>query len=109
MSHPSPSAALNDAQRAHLAMAEHDSAALGQLIAATHGTIAPVPALRWLAGAAIAAGLAEQLTVVAELADTDTGARLWRFAAARVRDTAARFELWAELAEVDDRAAHDAA
>jgi putative intracellular protease/amidase len=112
VSHPRPRATtLNDAQRAHLAVAELDSVELARFIAATHDTTEPVTALCWLAGATLAAGLAEQLSVVAALADTDAGARLWNTAADRVRDTAVRFELWATLAEPQgsDHVAHDAA
>lgn len=108
MSHSRPRATLNEVQRVHLAVAEFDSAALSRFIAATNDATAPITALDWLAAATRATGLAEQLSVVAELADTAAGAQVWRFAAARVRDTAARFELWAELAEVGARA-HDAA
>jgi hypothetical protein len=111
VSHPRPLLTLNDAQWQRLQLAQIHSATLSRFIAITHDTTEPVTALDWLAGASSAAGLADQLTIVAALADTETSTRFWNTAADRVRDTAARFELWATLAEqpVDDHAAHDAA
>lgn len=110
MSHPIL-VTLNDAQRKRLALAGPDALKLARFIAASKQATEPIPAFCWNVGAALAAGLADQLAAVASSADTPASARLWGFAATRLRDTVTRFELWATLDEPldGDHGAHDAA
>lgn len=95
MSH---STLFNDAQQRHLALAEADVRAL-------HRQLRPYRAglglshLDWLTAAALATSVADQLDQVVALADHPSTVTSWAQAARRVRDTAARHELAAALAD----------
>ncbi|SFW11597.1 hypothetical protein [Amycolatopsis australiensis] len=111
MSHSRPPATRSDAQRARLALAEADWANLARFEATTRDPDRPLTALQWLAGAALAAAVAEHFTALAAMTTGTAGARMWAEEATRLRDTAARYELAATLAEPQDsdHVAHDAA
>ncbi|MFI5614697.1 hypothetical protein [Amycolatopsis sp. NPDC051903] len=110
MSH---SLALSDEQRAHLSIAEADTARLNQLLRTVDAVV--VTGHEWQVAAGLASAAAVHVQRVAALAEPGAG-RTWATTARLLRDSAARFELWsgladvaAELAEVGDHAAHEAA
>jgi len=90
---------LTDDQRAHLAVAEADTARLTRLIrtARTGG----LPAHQWLTAVTLAAGIADRAQHIADLAPVAAARQPWATSARLIRDTAARFELWAHLAAID--------
>ncbi|MFC0431094.1 hypothetical protein [Kutzneria buriramensis] len=112
MSHP---LVLTDQQRAHLAVAEADTARLVELV--RDARTAGLTGLQWQTASSLASGIADQAQRIADLAAGDRIAgRVWATCARLLRDTAARFELWADLAEaagavleVSSHAAHEAA
>lgn len=111
MSH---SLALSDEQRAHLSIAESDTARLNQLLRNV-STAGGLSGHQWQVAACLASAAADQVQQVAELAAPGAG-RTWATTARLLRESAARFELWsgladvaAELAGVESHAAHEAA
>ncbi|KAA2245891.1 hypothetical protein F0L68_41130 [Solihabitans fulvus] len=97
---------LTDQQRVHLAVAEADTARLVELLrdARTQG----LTGLQWQVASSLACGVADQAQRIADLA-ADGAGRVWGTCARLLRDTAARFELWADLAEVGSDASRPAA
>ena len=93
MSHPFT---LTQPQRAHLAVAEADTERLTPLLRRANTT--SLTTFEWLTAAALATSIADQLEQVADLAVDEPGRQPWTTSARLVRDTAARFELWADLA-----------
>jgi hypothetical protein len=87
---------LTQAQRAHLAIAEADTRRLTRLISTAHTIGLRVD--QWLTAAALAAGIADQVQQIADRAPDAHGREPWATSARLIRDTAARFELWADLA-----------
>ena len=105
---------LTDQQRAHLAVAEADSARLVELVRDARTT--GLTGLQWQTASSLASGIADQMQRTADLAVDEVAGSVWATCARLARDTAARFELWADLAEsaggaleVDSDAAHEAA
>lgn len=105
---------LTDPQRAHLAIAEADAARLAGLV--REARTAGLTGLRWQAASSLASAIADQLQRIADLAVNEAAGRVWATCARLLRESAARFELWADLADVaaeatgmGSDAAHDAA
>ncbi len=90
---------LTPAQRQHLAIATAEGAVLARVIYASRNG-ATFTGLQWLSAASTAAAIAAQYEQIAVLAPTQASRDLWTKGARTLRDTVARFELWAELAEV---------
>lgn len=95
MSHHHP---LTPIQRQHLAIATAEGAVLVRAIHDSRNG-ATFGALQWLSAASTAAAIAVQYEQIAVLATTQADRDLWTKGARTLRDTVARFELWAELAE----------
>jgi hypothetical protein len=105
---------LTDQQRTHLAIAEADTARLAEL--ARDARTTGLTGLQWQTASSLASGIADQAQRIADLAADEFAGRVWVACARQLRDTAARFELWADLAEVagavlevSSDAAHEAA
>lgn len=110
MSH---SLALSDEQRAHLSIAEADTARLNQLLRTVPA--AGLSGHQCQLAACLLSAVADQVQQVAELAEPAAG-RTWATTARLLRESAARYELWsgladvaAELAGVESHAAREAA
>jgi hypothetical protein len=86
---------LTEAQRVHLAVAEADTGRLTRLIRTARTTGLRVD--QWLTAAALATGIADQVQQIADHSPDKYGREPWATSARLIRDTAARFELWAEL------------
>lgn len=87
---------LSDEQRAHLVVAEADTARLNQLLC---HQAAGLTGHEWQIAACLASAAAEQVQVVADLAGGGDGG-MWAITARLLRESAARFEVWADLADV---------
>lgn len=103
-----PSPALSSAQRRHLIIANVDAAKLTRTLWLIRDNVA-LAGVQWLAGAAAATAVADQLDQIAALATTPADCELWARSARLVHDTAARFELCAELADTEHEVLRDAA
>lgn len=99
MSHPF---ALTQPQRTHLGVAEADTERLTPLL--RRANTSSLTTFEWLTAAALATSIADQMEQVADLAVDEPGRHLWTTSARLVRDTAARFELWADLAHSQELA-----
>lgn len=95
MSH---SLVLSNEQRAHLSLAEADTARLTELLR----DVQPggLSGHQWQVAACLAAAAADQVRQVAEHAEAGAGGT-WATTARLLRESAARFELWADLADVE--------
>ena len=109
MSH---SFALSDEQRAHLSIAEADTARMIRLL---RNQESGLTGYEWQLVAGLASSAAVQVQKVAQLAEPGAS-RTWATSARLLHEAAARFELWscladieAEPAEVSADGAHEAA
>lgn len=89
--------ALSDEQRAHLQIAETDTARLNQLL--REDRKAGLSGHQWQIAACLASAAADQVQRVAELSGASVG-RTWATMARLLRESAARFELASALADV---------
>ena len=96
--------AVSDAQRVHLAVAEADAAKLTRALRSRRTR--PFTTAQWLATASLAAAVADQLDQGADLAARENDRWVWSTSARLVRDTGARFELWASLADSEQANSH---
>jgi len=94
----SHSLTLSDEQRAHLSVAEVDTARLNMLLRDVHFA-GGLSGHQWQVAACLASAAADQVQRVAELAGPDAG-RTWATTARLLRESAARFELASDLADV---------
>jgi hypothetical protein len=100
---------LSDEQRAHLSIAEADTARLNLVLRDLRA--GGLTGHQWQVAACLASAVADQVQQIADLGGR--AGRTWVTTARLLRESAARFELRADLAdvaaEVSSDAAHEAA